>query len=140
VYNTDDREVVEKRVKEQGSKITWDHSGDLHFWYNRPACIQHPETGEKIWFNQVTTHNCSYYRQLPGGTEIPDHKQPAHTYYGDGGDIEPAVLQHILATAWTCAVGFKWRKGHLLVLDNLAVQHGRLGFKGERKLLLYMTA
>ena len=107
--------------------------------YNRPASIQHPETGEKIWFNQVTTHNCSYFQQLPGGTEIPDHKQPCHTYYGNGSDIEPAVLQHILDTTWTCAVGFKWRKGDLLALDNLAVQHGRLGFKGERKLLVYMT-
>ena len=131
---------MEKRAEEQGGKVTWDPSGDLYFWYNRPAFTQHPETSEKIWFNQVTTHNASYYRQLPGGTEIPDHKQPAHTYYGDGSDIEPAVLQHLLATAWSCAVGFKWKKGDLLVLDNLAVQHGRLGFKGERKLLIYMTA
>ena len=81
-----------------------------------------------------------YYRLFPGGTEIPDHEQPSHTCYGDGSDIEPAVLQHILATTWTCAVGFKWKKGDLLVLDNLAVQHGRLGFIGERKLLVYMTA
>ena len=131
---------MEKRVEEQGGKVVWDPNGDLYFWYNRPACLQHPETGEKIWFNQVTTHNALYYRQLPGAKEIPDHKQPAHTYYGDGSDIEPPVLQHILATAWSCAVGFKWKKGDLLVLDNLAVQHGRVGFKGERKLLVYMTA
>ena len=131
---------MEKRVEEQGGKVTWDPNGDLYCWYNRPACLPHPETGEKIWFNQATCHNGSYFRQLPGKTEIPDHKQPGHTYYGDGSDIEPAVLQHMLATAWSCAVGFKWKKGDLLVLDNLAVQHGRVGFKGERKLLVYMTA
>ena len=131
---------MEKGVKEQGAKVTWDPSGDLYFWYNRPTCIQHPETGEKLWFNQVTSLNSSYYRQVPGGEEIPVHKQPAHTYYGDGSNIEPAVLQHIQATSWTCAVGLKWKRGDLLVLDNLAVQHGKLGFKGERKLLVYMTA
>ena len=127
-------------MKEQGSKVKWDSSGDLYFWHNLPACIQHPETGEKIWFNQATLHHSLYFRLLPGGTEIPDHKQPCHAYYGDGSDIEPAVLQHIQATAWACAVGFKWKRGDLLVLDNLAVQHGRLGFKEERKLLVYMTA
>lgn len=114
-------QVVEKAVTEQGSKVTWDPSGDLYLWYNRPPFIQHPETGEKIWFNQATSLNCMYYRLFQGETEIPNHKQPAHTYYGDDSDIEPAVLQHILATTWTCAVGFKWRKGDLLVLDNLAV-------------------
>ena len=77
---------------------------------------------------------------IPGMTEISDHKQRGHTYYEDGSDIEPAVMQHILAAGWSCAVGFKWKKGDLSVLDNLAVQHGRVGFKGERKLLDYMTA
>ena len=102
--------------------------------------MNHPKTGDKIWFNQATLHHgSSYYQFLPGRADIPDYKQPTHAYYGDGSDIEPAVLQHLLATTWECAVGFKWKKGDLLVLDNLAVQHGRLGFKGERKILVYMT-
>ena len=79
-------------MKEQGSKFTWDPCGDLYFWHNRPPCIQHPETGEKIWFNQATTLNCSYYRLLPGWDEIPDHKQPSHTCYRDGSDIEPNLV------------------------------------------------
>ena len=131
---------MEARAKEQGNDFRWDPHGDLYFWQNRPACINHPKTGNKIWFNQATVHHGSYYRFLPWRAEIPHHKQPNHTYYGDGSDIEPAVLQHIAATTWKCAVGFKWKKGDLLVLDNLAVQHGRLGFKGERKILVYMTA
>ncbi|KAL9972743.1 hypothetical protein ACROYT_G019108 [Oculina patagonica] len=139
VFDTDDRQVAEARAKEQGNNITWDPNGDLYFWQTRPACIHRPKTGEKIWFNQATSLNGQYYQLFPERAEIPDHKQPHHTYYGDGSDIEPVVLQHMLATTWQCAVGFKWKKGDLLVLDNLAVQHGRLGFKGERKLLVYMT-
>lgn len=130
---------MERRAKEQGNNITWDPSGDLYLWQNRPACIHHPETGKKIWFNQAAQNHGSYYRLFPGGNEIPHHKFPNHTCYGDGSEIEPAVLQHIMATTWACAVGFKWKKGDLLVLDNLSVQHGRLGFKGDRKLLVYMT-
>lgn len=131
---------METSAKEQGNNVTWDPSGDLYLWQNRPACIHHPNTGNKIWFNQIGTLHASYYKLLPGFAELPDYKAPSNTYYGGGSDIEPAVLQHILATTWSCAVGFKWKSGDLLVLDNLAVQHGRLGFKGERKLLVYMTA
>ena len=88
----------------------------------------------------MATHNVSYYRLLPGYADIPDHKLPGNTYYGDGSEIEPAILQHIIASKWSCAVGFNWKKGDLLVLDNLACQHGRLGYKGDRKILVCMTA
>ena len=74
------------------------------------------------------------------GADIPDEKFPNHTYYGDGSEIEKEVLQHIRATSWACAVGFQWRCGDLLVMDNLAVQHGRIGFTGDRQVLAYLTA
>lgn len=140
VHQTEDRQVVEELAKGQGYNLTWDPSGDLYAWQNRPPFIHHPITGKKTWFNQVTTLHGSYYQFLAGGAAIPDDKYPSHTFYGDGELIEPAVLQHLLASGWSCAVGFKWRKGDLLVLDNLAVQHGRVGFKGDRKLLIYMTS
>ncbi|XP_068702130.1 dapdiamide synthesis protein DdaC-like [Montipora foliosa] len=139
VYQTDNREAVEAQAKKQGSNITWNPSGDLYVWQNRPASINHPITGQKTWFNQVITSNATYFRLLPKFDGIPDNKLPSNTYYGDGSAIEPAVLQHIVARKWSCAVGFKWKKGDLLVLDNLAVQHGRVGFKGDRQILACMT-
>lgn len=130
---------MEKKARQQGSNITWGPCGDLHVWQNRPAFIHHPTTGKKTWFNQVATHHSSYFRLLPGWAELPDHTMPGNTQYGDGSAIEPAVLQHIVSSKWSCAVGFKWRKGDLLVLDNLAAQHGRVGFKGDRKILVCMS-
>lgn len=113
-------------------------------WQNRPAFLTHPVTGEKVWFNQVHVHNASYYKSRPGpvlsNAEIPDEKYPAHTYYGDGSDIEPEVIQHIRATSWACAVGFRWRRGDLLAMDNLAVQHARIGFTCPRKILAFLVA
>ena len=99
-------------------------------------------SGEKIWFNMATPHHNSYHKAMPTfiGADIPDEKYPYNCYYGDGSEIEPEVIQHIRAASWACAVGFKWQSGDLLVLDNLAVQHGRIGFTGDRKLLVYLTA
>lgn len=74
------------------------------------------------------------------GVTLPDHMYPTHTTYGDGSEIDPEVIEHIRATGWKNAVGFPWRKRDVLVLDNLAVQHGRLSFKGDRQILAYLTA
>ena len=69
-----------------------------------------------------------------------DSMYPAHATYGDGTDIEPEVIQHIRATNWNCAVGFQWRTGDIVVLDNLAVMHSRLSFTGERRILSFLTS
>ena len=133
---------VEPQVKQLGYNVTWDPNGDLHLWQIRDAFIRHPLTGEKIWFNQVTMLHSSYYKALPTfqGTEIPDDKFTSHVYYGDGSTIEPEALQHIRAKTWECAVGFQWRSGDLLVVDNLTVQHARIGFTGDRRVLAYLKA
>ena len=129
------------RAKKQGYNLRWDASGDLHLWQVKPAFIRHPLTGERTWFNQAYNHNSTHEKAMPRfiASDIPDDKMPRTTYYGDGSEIEPEVLQHMRATAWECAVGFKWQRGDLLVLDNLAVLHARLGFTGDRKILVYLT-
>ena len=76
---------------------------------------------------------------MAASQDAPGNMCAGHTRYGDGSEIEPAVLQHIRAVSWSCAVGFQWQQGDLLVFDNLLAQHARLGFTGERKLLLSMT-
>ena len=137
---------MESKAKELGYHVTWDASGGLSAWQNRPAFSTHPATGEKVWFNQAHTHHASYYKPWPEQIlfhfppETPDEKYPSHTYYGDGSEIEPEVIQHIRATSWACAVGFQWRRGDLLAMDNMAVQHARIGFTGPRKILAFLVA
>ncbi|KAL9980611.1 hypothetical protein ACROYT_G009218 [Oculina patagonica] len=128
---------VEARAKQQGYKLRWDESGDLHLSLVKPVFISHPVTGERTWFNAICNNNNTNAKAMPRfiGKDIPDDKLPRHSFYGDGSEIEPEVLQHMRATAWSCAVGFRWQRGDLLVLDNLAVLHARLGFTDDRKIL-----
>lgn len=60
--------------------------------------------------------------------------------YGDGSEVEEDVLQHIRAVTWECTIGFQWKTGDLLVVDNYLALHGRLGFKGKRKILANLLA
>ena len=72
-------------------------------------------------------------------SNLPFDKYPYHTYYGDGSEIEAVVLENIRAVTWSCAVGFRWRTGDVLVIDNLAVQHARMSFTGQRKILAVLS-
>ena len=128
---------VEKIIKSFGWEFSWDQHHNLRYWYKNSAVINHPTTGEKIWFNQLTSAHASYFKAHPayGKLSIPDDNFPFHSYYGDGSDIEPAVLQHIRGAMWSCAVGFRWRTSDVAIFDNLQVLHGRMGWTGDRKLV-----
>lgn len=133
---------MEEFLEHQEFSYKWDKdTGALSYWYTLPAFIKHPETGEDLWFNQPTVHHCTYYTESPmyRGVHMAEDKYPTHTTYGDGSAIEPETLQHIRATSWQCAVGFQWKTGDLLFLDNLRIQHGKLSFTSTRKILAYLT-
>lgn len=61
---------------------------------------------------------------------------PSDVTYADGEEIELEFVQHHRAVQWNLAVGIQWERGDLLVLDNLLAQHGRMGYQGERKLVV----
>jgi alpha-ketoglutarate-dependent taurine dioxygenase len=49
------------------------------------------------------------------------------------------VLEEVRATIKQEIRTFRWRQGDLLMLDNMLVCHGRMPFKGPRKILVSMT-
>ena len=132
---------VEEILSSRGYEFVWGSNSTLRYWYKYPAFISHPDTEEKLWFNQITAGHASYFKAHPAfeGVTMPDDNYPFHCYYGDGSDIELAVLQHIRSTAWSCAVGFKWLTGDVMVVDNVQALHGRMSWTGERVLLASLT-
>ena len=69
-------------------------------------------------------------------TDLPYNKFPTHAQYGDGSEIPEDVIQHIRNVMWTVAVGFQMQRSDVMILENHLVQHSRLNFTGERKLLV----
>ena len=63
---------------------------------------------------------------------------PTHAYYGDGSTISEEELDRVRDVLWREAVIFPWQEGDVLFLDNFLVAHGRMSFKGERKILVAM--
>lgn len=141
VFMTKDRKIVEHFLEHKGFSYKWERSGALLYWLVLPAFREHPDTGETVWFNQIQSHHASHLQDAPRfkGSDLPSHYYAYQTYYGDGSEIEPAVLQHIRTVTWSCAVGFRWRNGDVLVVDNLAAQHARMSFTGQRRILAILS-
>ena len=62
-----------------------------------------------------------------------------NAYLGDGTRIDDADLAAIRAAYDAELLKFPWQPGDLLMVDNLAMAHGRSSFAGPRKLLVAMT-
>ena len=146
-----DRAGIEAFCVERGIEAQWLEDGSLRLRSRRPAVILHPRSGEKIWFNAATMHD-SYSWELRRvgrmlGASIlafserrSDRRaaglRRSHSTYGDGTEIARRDIEHIRRTLWDHAGLFDWQQGDVLVLDNCRVAHGRMPFKGPRRILV----
>ncbi|XP_070568562.1 dapdiamide synthesis protein DdaC-like [Ptychodera flava] len=141
VFFTEDKADVNKYMDEYGMAYRWESDGSVAYWYNRPAFITHPKTGQEVWFNQLNAHHATFFKNHPkwADLDIPDDKYSCHVYYGDGSEVEEEALQHIREVLWELSVGFQMQRGDVIALDNVFALHARLGFKGDRRLLVSLS-
>jgi alpha-ketoglutarate-dependent taurine dioxygenase len=142
-FETDDPIEAERRCARIGADFEWRAGGVLRMSQVRPATAQHPATGEEVWFNQADGFHPSAldpatYRAALAEVGSEDAFR-LNVAYGNGEPIEGAALEHIRAVLRAQAVGHRWQRGDVVVLDNLLAAHGRLPFTGPRKIALAMT-
>jgi hypothetical protein len=96
-----------------------------------------------VWFNHATFFHVSTLdarlRQTLLQQYENDEDLPTNTYYGDGTPIEPEVLDLLRGAYRKETVLFPWKRGDLLLLDNMLAAHGRTSYKGERSILVGMS-
>lgn len=141
-FHTTDRADVERYCAENAVTWEWKEGDRLRTWQVRPAIAEHPATGEKVWFNHIAFwHDSSLdpqVRQLLREEFAPED-MPYQTFYGDGTPIEDEVAAELRDAYLQERVVFDWRKGDLLMMDNMLAAHGRMPYRGERKTLVAMA-
>lgn len=145
VFQTEDKAEVERRCAQGGFSVKW-HRGDwAEVSQTRPAILKHPETGEMVWFNQVHLYDCNPKFLGWGkflGTKmiyLQKHTKIKDAYFGDGVPIPKKDIYHVLDVLDQQSVYFSWKKGDVLILDNILAMHGRAPFTGKRRVLTAMT-
>ena len=105
------------------------------------AVRSHPVTGEDVWCNQASVSHGSYYLHLPDPTVKDPKLAPSHTGHADGRELTQVELDLIREGQWKWSRAHTWQPGDLLVLDNRAVAHGRIGFlpSASRRVVVAIT-
>jgi natural product biosynthesis luciferase-like monooxygenase protein len=140
-FRTTERAEVERLCRLMGMEFEWKADHGLRTRKRSPAVARHPKTGETVFFNQLQAHHDSCLE--------PDLRRsllalfgreglPRNVYYGDGSPIEDAVVEEIREVYARAAVSFPWRRGDILMLDNMLSAHGRNSFRGARKIMVTM--
>ncbi|KAF2790237.1 hypothetical protein K505DRAFT_251638, partial [Melanomma pulvis-pyrius CBS 109.77] len=111
--------------------------GDLRVWQHLPAVRNHAQTGQPAFFNNAVSR---YLNAIDGGTLEPPHvnkdgRYQPPAFYGDGGLIPKRYFESAVEIIKETRSLVSWKKGDVILLDNLAVQHAREPWTGERKLL-----
>lgn len=144
-FETSDKKEVARLCAENDYGYKWNKNNWLQVTYDRPAIINHPETGEPIWFNQA--HLYDYNPRLIGllnwlGTKVIYFKKDTvmhEIYFGDGAVVPKKDLYHVMDILDQKTIRFPWQKGDVMVLDNVLTMHGRAPFKGKRRILAALT-
>ncbi|SDH70251.1 Taurine dioxygenase, alpha-ketoglutarate-dependent [Pedobacter terrae] len=139
VFQTEDRQAVLGICKENDISCNFLNDQELIIRWKRPALAKHPLTGDKIWFNHAFFFNKYSILDEMGllpDEDIPDDLLPSNTFFGDGSEISHSDYLELRSAYETEKTYFKWKKGDVLLLDNMLTAHGRSPYKGDRKIIV----
>jgi len=132
-FFTEDKASVETTLVGLGYDMEWTEEGSLRYSYLMSSIRSHPRSGEMVWANQSSVSHGTYYLNLPIIIYPDAEFAPSHTAHTDGTPFNNKELSAIRKTQWDHSRAIVWEKGDLLVLDNHAVGHGRMGFHPDTK-------
>jgi len=142
VFGTGDQGEVEAYCRAANTQCEWLSRDRLRTTRVAPAIIKHPTRGNDLWFNHAHLFHVSNLEPTLRESllqELGEEGLPRNTYFGDGTPIPDSALDHVRATYENVAVRFPWQTGDVLLVDNMAIVHGRESFEGNRKILVIMA-
>ncbi len=142
VFQTDSKEKVECYCDEHAIQWLWrNDSNELTTKQVCQATVNHPITGEEVWFNQAHLFHISSLVNEDAAflkAELGEDNLTRNSFYGDGTNFEPPYLTEIRQAYDAATIKFEWQRGDIMLLDNILMAHGRTPYTGERKIAVAM--
>jgi alpha-ketoglutarate-dependent taurine dioxygenase len=134
-FGTASRSELESMCAQQEIKLIWRADGGLATQTLRPAVIAHPDSGARVFFNQILLHHPASLDPKVRKALLSMLKGqgfPRDVCFGDGETIPDEWVAEVLRAHIKVAASFAWRPGDVVVVDNFAVSHARRPFTGAR--------
>lgn len=141
-FQMTDRIQVQKYCQKHGIQAQWLSGGRLQIKQVLQAVLTHPETKERVWFNQAHLFHVTALEQEVRqeiGRTIPSNELPRNAFFGNGEEIQENDLQAIRESYAAAEYKEPWREGDILVVDNILFAHGRRPYSGSRRVIVGMT-
>lgn len=141
VFQTDNKNDVEDYCRRTGIRWEWGDNTKLKTYQISQATIDHPDTREKVWFNQAHLFNISCLNDNIREQLLNTYKEedlPRNSYFGNGEIISHKMIKEILDAYDKHTFVFSWKKGDILLLDNILFSHGRKPYTGDRQIIVAM--
>lgn len=141
-FKTENPADVEAYCRANDIGFEWKGGGRLRTRQLRRAVGRHPYSGEPVWFNHLTFFHVTTLEPPVRDAMLSSFVEedlPNNTYHADGSPIAPEVMEHLRAAYRAETISFPWKKGDILMLDNMLTAHGRESFTGPRKVVVGMA-
>lgn len=140
-FQTTDRADVEEVAKRTGMTLEWQSDDALITTHTAQGTVT-AQDGRPIYFNQAHLFHASALE--PEAREAIEtlygaDRLPRQAFYGNGSPIALEDIDAIRTAFERHQTGMHWREGDVLILDNMRYAHGRLPFKGRRRLHVAMA-
>ncbi len=141
-FETADSAVVEAKLAALGADFHWRADGGLYMAETTAALRHHPDTGESLLFTQADQWHSSTLAPTLRKESLAaqgEYELNHAARYGDGTPIQDGEMDELRTAIAAECVSFAWRRGDVLLLDNLLTLHGRAPFAGPRRVLVAMA-
>lgn len=147
-FGTEKREEIEEKCRQEGLTCKWDGNWAVISREGVPATIE--RNGKPLFCNQI--HLDKLNPALCGGwikyilarilLYPTSRSMQFNVKWSDGKEISPKIasaLLTIIKKHQESHPGRNWKKGDLMVLDNVTTMHGKTSHLGEREILVAMS-
>lgn len=142
VYETENKSEVETMLLKKNIQFEWKSDDHLCTRQRGEVSLNHPRTGDRVWFNQTNLFHISCVDEPIRNYLIENYgieNVPRNVYFGDGEEIPTEFVDEIREVYEQHLIVFDWRKSDVVLVDNMRYAHGRMPFDGKRRILVAMS-
>ncbi|MDP5209826.1 TauD/TfdA family dioxygenase [Microbulbifer sp. 2205BS26-8] len=141
VFQTENKNEVNDYCERHGIVTKWLDNNTLRTEQICQVMAKHPGNRKSLWFNQAHLFHISNLDKKIREVLLKLYSQealPRNVLHGDGSFLDEEYLDQIRTVYDQHKALLSWQKGDVLLLDNMAIAHGRNTFSGDRSIVVIM--